>query len=381
MSIGISQTEGRSMSAYEQLGIRPIINAAATLTRLGGSRMPPQVVQAMAAGAGAFVDLLELQARVGARIAELTRNEACYVASGAAAGVALATAACIAGQDPAAIAGFPHVQGRKSAAVVHRCQRNGYDYAIRQTGARLIEIGTVHGTQRWELEAAINPETACVVYFAGTHFACGALPLPGVLASAHARGVPVIVDAAAQIPPIANLWHFTRELGADVAIFSGGKGLRGPQPTGLALGRADLIAACAANGNPNSSIGRPMKVGKEELLGILAAVEWSLAQDEPALIAFYEATVRDWIAGLRGIAGVTATRGYPNEAGQPFGRAIVHFDPACRLTRDQVVAALLAGNPAVVVGVIDDECIALNPQTVEPEETELVLMALRRVLA
>jgi len=368
------------MSAYNKLGLRPIINAAATLTRLGGSRMPPPVVEAMAAGAQAFVDLQELQARVGERIAALTRNEACYVASGAAAGVALATAACIAGQDPAAIAGFPQLDGRRNIAIVHRCQRNGYDYAIRQTGALLAEIGAAHATQPWELEAALSPQAACVVYFAGAHFARGALPLPEVIALAHAHGVPVIVDAAAQIPPIANLWHFTRELGADVAIFSGGKGLRGPQSTGLVLGRADLIAACQANGNPNSSIGRPMKVGKEELLGILAAVEWSLAQDEPALIAAYEAIVHDWIAGLQSIAGVTATRGYPNEAGQPFGRAIVRIDTHA-LSRDQAVAALLAGDPAVAVGVIDDDCIALNPQTIEPGEAELVLAAVRRVLA
>jgi L-seryl-tRNA(Ser) seleniumtransferase len=368
------------MHTYADLGIRPIINAAATLTRLGGSRMPPVVVEAMAAGAQAFVDLPELQARVGARIAELTHNQACYVASGAAAGVALATAACIAGQDPAAVAGFPQLDGRKNIAIVHRCQRNGYDYAIRQTGARLAEIGTVHATQAWELEAALTPQAACVVYFAGAHFARGALPLPAVIALAHAHEMPVIVDAAAQIPPIANLWRFTRELGADVAIFSGGKGLRGPQPTGLVLGRPDLIAACQANGSPNSSIGRPMKVGKEELLGILAAVEWSLAQDEPALIAAYEAIVCDWIAGLQAIAGVTATRGYPTEAGQPFGRAIVRIEPGHRLTRDQAVQALLAGDPAVAVGVVDDDCIALNPQTLEPGEAELVLAAVERVL-
>jgi L-seryl-tRNA(Ser) seleniumtransferase len=123
-----------------------------------------------------------------------------------------------------------------------------------------------------------------------------------------------------------------------------------------------------------------MKVGKEELLGILAAVEWSLAQDEPALIAAYEAIVRDWIAGLQSIAGVTATRGYPNEAGQPFGRAIVQIDSAHPLTRDQIVQALLAGDPAVAVGVVDDDCIALNPQTLEPGEAELVLAAVRHVL-
>ena len=368
------------MTSYTDLGVRRIINAAATLTRLGGSRMPAPVLETMAAAAGAFVDLDALQERVGARIAELTHNPACYVSSGAAAGVALSVAACIAGDDPAAMARFPYLDGGKCEVVVHRAQRNGYDYAIRQTGARLVEIGTAHGTARWELEAALTPRTACVVYFAGAHFAQGALPLEQVVAVAHARGVPVIVDAAAQIPPIANLWRFTRDLGADVAIFSGGKGLRGPQSAGLVLGRSDLIAACRLNGSPNHSIGRPMKVGKEELMGMLAAVEWSLAQDEPALLERYEAMVRYWLEGLAGVPGAQAARGYPSEAGQPHGRAIVRLTPDCPLSRDELVAALLRGDPAVAVGVLGDDAIALNPQTVEPGEERLVLEALRGIL-
>ena len=237
-----------------------------------------------------------------------------------------------------------------------------------------------HGTDERELEAAITPSTACVVYFAGAHFAAGALPLEQVIAAAHASGVPVIVDAAAQIPPIANLWHFTRDLGADLAIFSGGKGLRGPQSAGLVLGRPDLIAACRLNGSPNHCIGRPMKVGKEELIGMLAAVEWSLAQDEPALLASYEAMVQYWLDGLRDLPGVHASRGYPSEAGQPHGRAIVRIDRAAGLTRDELVLALWSGDPPVAVGVVDDNAIALNPQTVEPGEERVVLEALRRVL-
>ena len=368
------------MTTYEDLGVRRVINAAATLTRLGGSRMPQPVVEAMAAAAGAFVDLDLLQQRVGARIAELTRNPACYVSSGAAAGLMLATAACIAGDDPAAIARFPDLAGGRREVVVHRCQRNGYDYAARQTGARLVEIGMAHGTAPWELAAALSERTACVVYFAGAHFARGALPLEQVIEIARSRGVPVIVDAAAQIPPIANLWRFTSELGADVAVFSGGKGLRGPQSAGLVLGRPDLIAACRLNGSPNHSIGRPMKVGKEELVGMLAAVEWSLAQDEAALLARYEAMVGYWIEGLRDLPWVCALRGYPSEAGQPHGRAIVRLDPACGITRDELAAALLRGEPPVAVGLADDDAIALNPQTLEPGEERLVLAAVRQAL-
>ncbi len=368
------------MTTYADLGIRRVINAAATLTRLGGSIMPPPVIEAMATAAGAFVDFEALQVQVGERIASLTHNHACYVSSGAAAGVALATAACISGTDPAAIAHFPNLQGSKSEVIVHRCQRNGYDYAIRQTGAGLIEIGMAHGTQPWELEAAITPATAAVVYFAGAHFAQGALPLEQVIAIAHAHGVPVLVDAAAQIPPIANLWRFTRDMGVDIAIFSGGKGLRGPQSAGLVLGRPDLIAACRMNGSPNSSIGRPMKVGKEELMGMLAAVEWSLAQDEPALLERYERMVQYWLAGLQGIPGVQALRGYPSEAGQPHSRAIVSIDPSSGLTRDTLVKLLLQGDPSITVGAIGSDAIALNPQTIEPGEEILVLEALRRLI-
>jgi uncharacterized pyridoxal phosphate-dependent enzyme len=368
------------MTGYADLGVTPVVNASATLTRLGGSRMPGPVMDAMAAGTEAFVDLVELQRRAGERIAELTGNEACYICSGAAAGIAIAVAACVAGTDPAKIARLPHFDGPPAEVIIHRAHRNGYDHAARQTGAKLVEIGMAHSTQRWELEAAISPRTACVLYFAGMHYAEGSLPLSDVIEIAHARNVPVLVDAAAQIPPVAALWRYTRELGADIAIFSGGKGLRGPQSSGLVLGRRDIVDACYPNGSPNQSIGRPMKVGKEEMLGILAAVEWSLSQDEAAVLAGYEASVQFWLAGLQDIEGVTAERGYPSEAGQPHGRAIVHFGPRCPISRDEVVAALWSQNPRIAVSPVGVDAIALNPQTLEAGEDKLVLDALRGVL-
>ncbi|HMO59401.1 MAG TPA: aminotransferase class V-fold PLP-dependent enzyme [Roseiflexaceae bacterium] len=367
------------MAIYETLGMRRVINAAATLTRLGGSLMPPPVIAAMADAAHSFVDLEELQQRIGERIATLTNNQACYVSCGAAAGIAQAVAGCISGLDPQRIAGFPHVAA-DAEVLVHAGQRNGYDYAIRQTGAHLVEFGSRNGATAAELAAAITPRTVCIVYFAGAHFAAGAVPLAEALAIAHAHGVPLIVDAAAQIPPISNLWYFSRDLGVDLAIFSGGKGLRGPQSAGLVLGRADLVAACRANGSPNSTIGRPMKVGKEELAGMLAAVEWSLAQDEAALLAHYEAIVAFWIAGLANLPGVCAWRGYPSEAGQPHGRAIVTFAQPCPLDRDAVMAALFADDPAVAVNPYGTDAIALNPQTIAPGEEALVLDALYRIL-
>src|SRR3712207_5576599 len=177
--------------------------------------MAPHVARAMADAAGCYVNLFELQEAVGRRLAELTGNEAAYVTNGAAAGLALATAACITGEDLAAMARLPNdLSGLKNEIVVHRNQRNWYDFAIRQTGARLVEIGHAMETAPGELEAAITERTAAVFYFAGAHLNRHTLPLPLVIECAHARGVPVVVDAAAQIPPASNLWHFTAELGA-----------------------------------------------------------------------------------------------------------------------------------------------------------------------
>jgi hypothetical protein len=170
---------------YDDLGVPRVINAQATLTRLGGSRMPDEVVAAMEDAAGAFVDLVEFQNRVCEEIARLTNNEAAWITSGAAAGITQSVAACIAGNDPALIDGFPYLEhGGKSEVIVFRSQRNGYDYAARQTGARLIEIGTDES----ELAAAISPRTSSILWFAGSHYADGALPIEEVVDIARARG-------------------------------------------------------------------------------------------------------------------------------------------------------------------------------------------------
>lgn len=366
-------------SVYQELGLKPIINASATLTRLGGSRMPPEVVEAMRVAAENFVDLNAFQERVGKRIAELTHNEAAYVSSGAAAGIMLSVASCIVGTDSAKTFAFPQLADiPKKQVIVQKVQRNGYDYAIAQTGATVVEIGNSAA----ELEAAITDKTACIVWFAGGPLAREALPVEEVIRIAKQRGVPVLVDAAAQIPPVSNFWHFTRDLGATGAIFSGGKGIRGPQSSGLVLGTKELIAGCRANGNPNHSLGRPMKVGKEELAGLLAAVEYTLEQDETALLQQYENIVHGWIEDLAGLPGVIAERRFPSEAGQPHGRAFVHFNAPCPVSRDEVVTALWEGNPCIAVTAVHDEpdAIALNPQTLEPAEADIVVRRIREIV-
>jgi uncharacterized pyridoxal phosphate-dependent enzyme len=362
---------------YADLGMRRVINAAATLTRLGGSIMPPPVLEAMMQASRSFVELPELQRRCGERLAKLTKNEAAYVCSGAAAGLTLTTAACITGTDPEKIARLPgDLEGLKNEVIVHRSQRNGYDFAVRQAGVRLVEIGpTVE-----ELNAAIGERTAAVVYFAGK-LAEGSLPLGTVVEVAHARGVPVIVDGAAQIPPISNLSRYTVEDGADLAVFSGGKGLRGPQSSGLIVGRADLIEAVRMHGPPNQAIGRPMKVGKEEMVGLLAAVEWSLGRDEPALIQRYERQVARVVEALAGIAGVSASRDFPSEAGQPMPRALVRLDAEkLGFDRDEVVRRLREGDPYVEVSTSGPDVIYVNPQTLEDGEEAIVIERLLAAL-
>lgn len=359
------------MSIYDALGVRRVINADARLTRLGGSLMPEAVLAAMRDAAGSYVDILEFQRAAGQRLAALTRNDAAYVSAGAASGLFLSTLACITGPDQAAIDRLPARDGLKTEVIYQRPHRIVYLPAVELAGARLVEIGVEPEVHPAELELAIGPDTAAVLHVAGEHLAAGALPLAGVVEIAHARGVPVIVDAAAQLPPPANLWRFTRDEGADLAIFSGGKDLRGPQASGLVVGRAELIEACILNGTPNPRLGRPMKVGKEEIAGLLAAVAAYLDEDHAARIARFEAIVAGWIARLGALPGVRAEREFPNEAGQPMPRCRLQLDRALALDGAELAARLWEGDPRIAVK-HDAHAISMTPDTLAPGDEELV---------
>ncbi|MBI1257392.1 MAG: aminotransferase class V-fold PLP-dependent enzyme [Chloroflexi bacterium] len=369
------------MTNYESLGIRPIINATATLTRLGGSLMAPEVLQAMNEAARSFIDLHELQRRVGDRLAEITHNEAAYVSCGAAAGLVLAAASCIAGTDSDLIRSFPHLDGMKNEIIVHATHRNGYDYALREIGAQIVEIGSAEGTSRADLEQAITPRTAAFFWFQGAMTTPNDLPLREVIEIANAHGIPVIVDAAAQLPPVSNLWTFT-QMGAALAVFSGGKDLRGPQSSGLVLGRRDLVEACRIHGSPNANVGRPMKVGKEEMMGLLAAVERYLTLDHDAREQVCESTVAMWIDTLSAIPGISARRTFPNEAGQPLPRCLLTIDAAqlgmdAKAVQDQ----LASGDPSIVVELVGADGIHLNPMTLEAGEADVITNRLQEIVA
>ena len=368
------------MSIYDELGIRPIINASATLTRLGGSIMPPEVVAAMADAAKHFVNLDDLQRAVGDKLAALTHNEAAYVSTGAAAGLVLATAACVAGTDPAAINQLPDCTGLKNEVIIHKSHRNGYDHAVRQVGVKIVEIGMATHTAPWELERAINDKTAAIFWFQAQMTGRGDLPLETVIEIANRHNVPVVVDAAAQVPPVENLWRYT-QMGAALAIFSGGKDLHGPQASGLVVGRRDLIEAMRVNGSPNHSIGRPMKVGKEEMVGLLTAVKLYINRDHEARASQDEEVVAGWCGELNRCAGVHAERVFPNEAGQPLPRARVVVDAAkAGKSRDEIVHALRTGTPAIEVSTGGNDAIYLNPMTLSDGEEQIVLDRLLAIL-
>lgn len=365
------------MSIYDELGVRRVINANATLTRLGGSLLAPGVAQAMEEAGTAFVHMPELQRAVGREIARLTQNEACYISAGAAAGMTLVTAVCIAGDDPERRERLPFTEGLRNEVIVHRHTRVGYDFGIRMAGVKLIEIGSAEGTSPAELEAALSPRTAAMFYFPRGTLERGELPMETAIEICHARGVPVIVDAAAQLPPKSNLWTFTQR-GADAVIFSGGKGLRGPQSSGLVLGKQWIVDACAFHAPPNPFIGRGMKVGKEELCGLLAAVRWYLDHDEEADLAFCERAVADVVQAFEGHSTVRATRSWPSEAGQPLPRTELRIDEAALgKSRDQVLQALLAGNPPIDLAPGEGTTLMFNPQTLNEAEVGIVIARLR----
>jgi D-glucosaminate-6-phosphate ammonia-lyase len=362
------------MGVYGRLGMRRVINADATLTRLGGSLMPSDVIDAMREAAGSFVDMYELQQSVGKRLAELTRNEAAYVSAGAAAGLVLATLATMTGGDLQAIAHLIETgEAPKNEVIIHRAHRIPYDPAVRLAGARIVEVGNRLQTFPWELEAAITPRTAMVLYSAGVHLATGALPLSETVEIAHDHGIPVVVDAAAQLPPTENLWQFTRELGADLAVFSGGKDFRGPQASGLLVGTEAMIAAIAVNGSPHQRLARPMKVGKEEMIGLLAAVEQYVGEDWGDRTRRYEGTVERWIEHFRDVPGIDASRVFPNEAGQPTPRCRVTFATETGLSGAEVVRLLWEGDPRIAVAVDGPHAISMTPELLEEGEESILL--------
>ncbi|GAC1431871.1 MAG: D-glucosaminate-6-phosphate ammonia lyase [Chloroflexota bacterium] len=338
---------------YADLGLTTIINAAGTLTVFGGSVMLPEVAAAMAAASRSFVDMEELHLAAGRRVATLLGVDAAHVCAGAAAGIALMTAACMTGTDRAKIAQLPDRQGLAYRVVVQRAHRNPFDQAARLVGAELVEIDADIDALAGALRAAEG--VAAVLYTCAWFCTGAALPLSRVVEIAHAAGLPVIVDAAAEIPPLDTPARLLRD-GADLVAVSGGKALRGPQASGMVLGRPDLVEACRLNDSPSMAVGRTMKAGKEEIVGLVRAVESYVAADHGAEAAAWERRIAFVLGALAGVRGVHAWRQMPFGDGQQIPHVAVTWErETISLAPEEVARRLLRGRPRVAVQLISPQ--------------------------
>ncbi len=331
----------------KELGIRPLLNFRGTHTVIGASKQWPELHEAMAEISRHFVPLGELQDKVGARIAALMGTEDAYVTTGTAGAITIGTCGCLTGEDTAKVRQLPDLTGMKSEVVILKAHRNGYDHAVRNAGVKIVEP-----ENREQFVNALNANTA-MVYFLGGHSGDWDSPQPvpigEMMPIAKKAGVPVMVDAANMLPPWENLRKLAA-LGVDLICSSGGKHMRGPQCSGILAGRRDLVRAARLNSSPFSdSLGRPMKVGREEVVGAWLAAEKYSKLDFDAIDREYKAQA-DYLAGqLRKIPGMQVSFA-PHDQTRKVHRVVAEWDETVLgITGDECEKLLLDGEPRVAV--------------------------------
>jgi L-seryl-tRNA(Ser) seleniumtransferase len=372
---------GVDMDIYDEIGVARVVNASGSMTYLGGSLMPPEVVEAMARASRSFVRMRELMQWAGREIARITGAEAGLVTTGAAGGMVLATAACMTGMDRGRMQRLPETTGMRNEVVVQLLHRVPFDHAVRTAGARLVVAGSAEETQGWELEAAIGEHTAALL-----HVVLDPQPTVGLeeaVRIAHGKGVPVVLDAAAELPPLENLRAYV-SMGVDLVIFSGGKDIRGPNDTGILCGRRDLVTAAALQAFPNHGIGRPMKVSKEQIVGLIWALRRYAQTDMAAEERRWAEMAARMSVGLQGLRGVRAAVAPARSGPRPLciPRVRVELDERVTgRTMAQVLEFLAGGRPVVEVYPEPEAgALWLNPQHLSPGEDELVASRLRAAL-
>jgi uncharacterized pyridoxal phosphate-dependent enzyme len=357
---------------FRDLGVRPFINASGTYTAMTASLMPPEVMDAINYASKHYVMLEELQAKVGERIATLVHAEAAMVTSGAASALTLGTAAVLTGSDQKKMIELPDLSNMKSEVIIQKSHRFGYDHAVRNCGVRLVEVET-----REDLERAVNPKTAMMLFYNNNNKE-GRIQDEEFVQLGKKRSVPTFNDAAADVPPVENLWKYTK-MGFDLVTFSGGKGIRGPQSAGLLLGRKDLIAAARLNAPPNgNTVGRGMKVNKEEIVGMLAALELYLKKDHARELADFEKraeTIRSSAAAVSGVKAEVFTPEVANHV--PHVR--VTWDSSKNVTPAAVVTAMRDGEPSIAIR-SEGPALVIGVWMMRPGEDKVVAKRLRQVL-
>jgi L-seryl-tRNA(Ser) seleniumtransferase len=371
---------------YDKLGVTKIINAAGTYTILTASTMPPSVQAAVARAAKHPVRLIELQTKAGEYLAKRLRCEAAMVTAGAASALTLGTAACMTLANKSAPHKMPtEVTGLKNEVIVQKAHRYGYDHALLNCGIRFVEVETIA-----DYDAAFNDRTVMAHFFNAAEQ--GQIGREDWVRVAHKHGVPCFNDAAADVPPISNLWNYT-QMGFDLVTFSGGKGIRGPQNAGLLLGRKDLISAAVANNNPfDDCVGRGMKVAKEQIVGMVAAVDWFLSQSDDAMQTEFQKRADRIAAHLKDVPTLESRTVTPPAANQVPHLLIRYDQRQLKISPLAVAAQLRAGSPSIELNPAtgtnegsaglpsDANTIVVGVWMLEPGEDMIVARRLREVL-
>ncbi len=372
---------------YDKLGVTKIINAAGTYTALTASIMPPSVQAAVARAAKHPVRLHDLQQAAGEYLAKQLKCEAAMVTAGAASALTLATAAAVTLGNKASIHNIPtDMAGLKNEVIAQKGHRYEYDHAIRNCGVKFVEVTTLA-----EYEAAFNERTVMTNFFNAAE--SGEIGRQDWVRIAHQHGVPCLNDAAADVPPISNLWNYT-QMGFDLVAFSGGKGMRGPQNAGLLLGRKDLIEAATRNNSPNSdTVGRGMKVSKEQIVGMVAAVDWFLSQTDAGLETEFRHRADRIAAQLKSIPTMQARVEIPNVAANAVPHLLLRYDPSrVKITPLDVASELRKGAPSIELNPMtgrkagagltcDENTIVVGVWMLEPGEDLIVARRLKEVLS
>jgi uncharacterized pyridoxal phosphate-dependent enzyme len=359
---------------FKELGVTPVINAGVTMTFLSGSLMMPEVLEAINSTAHDFANMFELQDKIGAKIAEMLHVEAAMVTSGAACAMLLGTAACITGTNAEKIKMLPNLPGDRPQVIMQKSHRYLFDQAVTTTGAKIIEVEGVS-----EMTQAINKNTVMALFFNAA--AKSSITHQEFLQVAKSRNIPTFLDAAADVPPVENLFKY-QKMGFDMVTFSGGKMIRGPQSAGLLFGRKDLITAARLNHSPHEApIGRPMKVNKEEMFGMYAALKSYIERD-------HKKEWEDWLQRAKRIGSKletlqtvkTETVVDPGPANS-FPSLFVTWDQSKIKTKPKdVLVALKEGTPSIVANAKGDNTLVVGVVLLRPDQVDVVAGRVHSIL-
>ena len=366
---------GESGNVYDELGVTTVINGQGTMTVLGGSLMRPEVEAVMALAGRHFVSVPELEVAAGKRIAEMLKLPDGYsalVTSGAAAAMQSGLAGILTGDNPQFIQQLPDLTGMKSEVIIQKSHRNPFDHQLRSTGAKLVEIET-----REELRKAVNPKTA-MMHFSNFANAAGQIKVDEWVQLAKEYNIPSFIDAAADTPPVSHLWDYTK-MGYDLAAFSGGKAMRGPQCAGLLIGRKDLVAYALLNNSPHEdTLGRSQKVGKEEIVGMVKALESYLKEDHEALDKEWRRRLDTISSAVKRVAGVTTAFSMPDIANHVPHMEITWDPRRISLTSQEASKQLRSGKPSIVLG-RNENALSMNSFMLQPGEEKIIAEHLVRL--